>query len=87
MIDYPAEVLAFLRDAAKLNEPSLGINVLGQAASAKYTELLRDIAVFDQLGLIALDDANDSATSPTALPRVWWSTFSTTTNPELSSRT
>jgi len=59
-IDTPGEVREFLRNRDKLNEPALQINILSEAASAKYTAAMRAMSVGDRLGLIVLDDANDS---------------------------
>ncbi len=56
----PEDVESFFTRARSLNDPALLINILEPASSAAYTESLRGIPVANRLGLIALDDANDS---------------------------
>jgi len=56
----PPEAVDFLREAARLNDSKLGIHVLDAAASSRQTEQMRGISVCDRLGLVVLDDANDS---------------------------
>jgi hypothetical protein len=60
MIHLPDEVLAFLADAEVLRDESLYINPLSPAECARQTELIRGVSIADALGLIVLDDANDS---------------------------
>lgn len=58
--DAPAEVLAFLREAASLRAEELGIFPLDPERSREYTAAIRATAVGAELRLVALDDANDS---------------------------
>ena len=59
-MQLPDEVLAFLRDAGPLRDRRLRINPLTAEQCAVRTEALREIPVVAALGLIALDDADDS---------------------------
>lgn len=58
--DLPPEVLEFLDRAAEFNSEELCINVLDRAESVRQTALLRDMEVAALMGLVQLDDANDS---------------------------
>jgi mutator protein MutT len=58
--DIPAEVLEFLDRAQHLNSGDCLINVLDRAECARQTGLLRGIELFAQLGLVQLEDANNS---------------------------
>ncbi len=60
VFNVPAEVRAFFSEAAALRNPELRFHPLTEEESGKYSEALRGIAVADALGLIVLDDANDS---------------------------
>ena len=59
-LELPPEVREFLDRAAEFNSGPLGIHVLDPAESARQTALLREMEVADRMGLIQLDDANDS---------------------------
>jgi hypothetical protein len=58
--DTPEEVRELMRNRESFNEPDLQINILSEAASAKYTGAMRSMSVGNELGLVVLDDANDS---------------------------
>ena len=56
----PSEVVDLLRRRDELNAPALMINILDERASAKMTSSMQSIGVGKHLGLVVLDDANDS---------------------------
>ena len=56
----PEDVLAFLRDAEMFRDERLGISPLTVDLCTLQTKQLREIDVPAELGLIVLDDANDS---------------------------
>lgn len=58
--EAPVEVRAFFADASKLRAPDLGICPLNEDEARRYSLALRRSPVGAALGLIALDDANDS---------------------------
>jgi hypothetical protein len=60
VIELPEEVVAFLTDADAFRDPARRINPLSPRESADQTERCRGIPVVDALGLVVLDDANDS---------------------------
>jgi hypothetical protein len=60
MSELPEEVAAFLIEAGALRDPARRINPLTPRESVEHTERYRRIPVVDALGLIVLDDANDS---------------------------
>lgn len=60
LADAPAELLAFLDQAASLQSEPLGIAVLGRDACRDYSRDVRGTALGEALGLIALEDANNS---------------------------
>jgi len=60
LADAPAELLAFLDQAASLQSKPLGIAVLGRDACREYSRAVRGTAWGEALGLVALDDANNS---------------------------
>ncbi|MCC6665532.1 MAG: SMI1/KNR4 family protein [Polyangiaceae bacterium] len=59
-ITLPEEVRAFLRSADELRDEPLRINPLTPERSASVSARYRDIPIFAELGLVVLDDANDS---------------------------
>lgn len=59
-IPIPDEVVAFLAEAQELNNADLGINILSAEQSRSYSEALHGFSATAELGLVALDDANDS---------------------------
>lgn len=59
-VPAPDEVLQFLRQRAELNDSTLMINVLNENESAKASSDLQSISAGRLLGLVVLDDANDS---------------------------
>jgi len=59
-LDLPESVIEFLRSVANLRDPALRINPLSPEEAALETERLRQIPIVERLGLIVLDDANDS---------------------------
>jgi len=56
----PSEVADFLSEAQHLNNEPLGINILTAEKSRAYSEALRQFTATAELGLVTLDDANDS---------------------------
>lgn len=56
----PKEVVTFLSRRNELNTPDLMINVLDSTTSAKMTSGMQSMSVGKHLGLVVLDDANDS---------------------------
>lgn len=56
----PEEVLTFLRKREDFNESMLRINVLDEQECTVATDQLQGISTAERLGLIVLDDANDS---------------------------
>lgn len=60
LADAPAELLAFLDQAASLHSEPLGIAVLGRDACREYSRAVRGSALGEALGLVALEDANNS---------------------------
>ena len=56
----PSEVAALISRRDELNSSDLMINVLDLAASAKATSDMQSMSVGRHLGLVVLDDANDS---------------------------
>jgi hypothetical protein len=56
----PPEVLTFLREMHACGDPALRINLLTLTKSRQYSIALQQTEVGESLGLIALDDANDS---------------------------
>lgn len=60
LADAPAELLVFLDQAASLQSETLGIAMLGRAACREYSRAVRGTALGEALGLVALEDANNS---------------------------
>jgi hypothetical protein len=56
----PSEIVSFLSRRNEFNTPDLMINVLDSATSAKMTAGMQGMSVGKHLGLVVLDDANDS---------------------------
>jgi hypothetical protein len=56
----PVEVSEFLAQREDLNDANLMINVLSEELSAEQTAALRQIPIANLLGLVVLDNANDS---------------------------
>jgi hypothetical protein len=59
-MDLPADVLRFLGDAAPLRTDRLRINPLSPHQCALQTGQVREIPIGAELGLVVLDDADDS---------------------------
>jgi hypothetical protein len=59
-LTIPPDVLDFFARAEELSSPSLAINPLAEDRARTYTTAIRQLAIGDAFGLIALDDANDS---------------------------
>jgi len=56
----PAELWAYFREAPTLVADDLGIHPLTAAESLAYSRALHKFALGERLGLVVLDDANDS---------------------------
>ena len=56
----PRELLAYLDSAARLATPALGIRPLDRAAAREQALAIRQIPLGQQLGLVPLEDANNS---------------------------
>lgn len=56
----PAELWEFFREAPTMVRDELGIHPLTEAESLTYSRALHKFAFGERLGLVALDDANDS---------------------------
>lgn len=57
---FPSEVLQLLSRRGELNSTALGINLLAESASAEKTSVMHGISLVKRLGLVVLDDADDS---------------------------
>ena len=58
--DAPEEVFTFFREAVHLRDPELQIHPLAADEARTYSAALQESDVGATLGLVALDDANDS---------------------------
>ena len=56
----PAELWAFFREAPTLVQDDLGIHPLTEGESRAYSRALHKFSLGERLGLVVLDDANDS---------------------------
>jgi len=59
-VELPLDVSQFLASAAPLRTRALGINPLSSEQAAAQSEQIQDIPIAAELGLVVLDDANDS---------------------------
>jgi hypothetical protein len=60
LADAPLELLAYFDDSDALRATALSINPLTRRAAVEYAESIRQVPVGEQLGLVPLEDADNS---------------------------